>query len=38
MSKFSKAGWVKTLRGGYVVILDREALGRTAGSAPEPRP
>jgi CRP/FNR family transcriptional regulator len=35
MSKFSKAGWVKTLRGGYVVILDREALGRTAGSAPE---
>ena len=31
MSKFSKEGWVKTLRGGYVVILDRETLRRAGG-------
>ena len=31
MSKFRKDGLVKTLRGGYVVIVDREALQRVGG-------
>lgn len=31
MSKFNKEGLVKTLRGGYVVILDRETLRRAGG-------
>jgi CRP/FNR family transcriptional regulator len=32
MSRLSKEGIVKTLRGGYVVILDREALQRLTGT------
>lgn len=28
MSRFRKQGWVRTLRGGYVVILDRQALAQ----------
>ncbi|MBI3764357.1 MAG: Crp/Fnr family transcriptional regulator [Chloroflexi bacterium] len=31
MSRFRKDGLVKTLRGGYVVIVDREALRRVGG-------
>jgi CRP-like cAMP-binding protein len=31
ISRFNKEGWVKTLRGGYVVILDRAALQKIAG-------
>jgi CRP-like cAMP-binding protein len=31
MSRFSKEGWVKTLPGGYVVILSQEALERISG-------
>jgi CRP/FNR family transcriptional regulator len=31
MSRFSKEGWVKTRRGGYVLILNREALRDLAG-------
>lgn len=31
MSRFSKQGLIKTLRGGYVVILDREALRQISG-------
>jgi len=34
MSRFRKEGLVKTLRGGYIVILDREALQNLSGSAP----
>lgn len=28
MSRFRKQGWVRTLRGGYVVLLDRQALAQ----------
>ena len=31
MSKFRKEEWVRTLRGGYVVIVDREALRKMGG-------
>jgi CRP-like cAMP-binding protein len=34
MSKFRKEGLVKTLRGGYVVILDREGLREVGGGQP----
>jgi CRP-like cAMP-binding protein len=32
MSRFNKSGWVKTLQGGYVVIINREALAALSGT------
>lgn len=37
MSKFSKSGWAKTLPGGYVVILNREMLGKISRGEAEGR-
>ena len=33
MSRFSKSGWVKTLPGGYVVILDRAVMEKISGES-----
>ena len=37
MSKFSKANWIKTLPGGYVVILEPDTLQRLIGAEAESR-
>jgi CRP/FNR family transcriptional regulator len=37
MSKFSKANWIKTLPGGYVVILEPDTLQRLSGAETENR-
>ncbi len=37
MSKFSKANWIRTLPGGYVVILEPDTLQRLSGAEAESR-